>query len=249
MPPPNTAHAQLFVTCLIDALFPAVGEAAVAVLERLGVAVSFPRAQTCCGQPAFNGGFRAEARRMALHWLDVFERSPAPVVAPSGSCAAMIVHGYSDLFAGDPQNLARARALAARTYELTQYLTDVLKVDVDRLAAASGFRGRVTYHPACHLARGLGVVEAPVRLLRGVPGVEYVPLPEAEVCCGFGGLFAVKHDLISAAMLERKLAAIALTGAQTVVGCDMSCLMHIEGALRRDGSPVRCRHLAEVLAG
>jgi L-lactate dehydrogenase complex protein LldE len=242
------ANAQLFITCIIDSLFPEAGEAAVRLLERQGVAVDFPAAQTCCGQPGYNAGFREEARRLALRFLDVFERSPDPVVTPSGSCAAMIVHGYPDLFHDDAKNRARAEALASRTFELSQYLVEGLGLDPAEVGAASVFQGRVTYHPACHLARGLGVTEAPLRLLRAVPGAEVRPLPGAEECCGFGGLFAVKHGDISAAMLDKKLAGVEASGAETLVCADMSCLMHMQGGLRRDGSRVRCLHLAEVLA-
>jgi L-lactate dehydrogenase complex protein LldE len=227
----------------VDSFYPAVGEAAVEVLERLGVEVEFPEAQTCCGQPGYNAGFRHEARQLALHFLDVFEQSDAPVVAPSGSCAAMIVHGYADMFANDPRSLARAKALAARTYEFSQFLVDVLGVtDV-----GAQFDGKLTYHPSCHLLRGLGVKDEVQKLLARVRGAEVVPLPNAEECCGFGGLFAVKHGDISGAMLDKKLENVRASGAQAVVGCDMSCLMHMQGGLSRDGSPITCVHLAEVL--
>jgi L-lactate dehydrogenase complex protein LldE len=267
------ARVQLFVTCIVDSLFPEVGEAAVEVLERLGVAVDFPETQTCCGQPAYNAGFRAEARDLARRFLEVFDPHPLPpaspaspspqakergegwpeagvggeglppIVAPSGSCAAMIVHGYADLFADDPHNLTRAKALAARTYEFSQFLVDVLGVT----NAGGRFDGELTYHPSCHLLRGLGVQDAAAQLLARVAGAEVVPLPHAEECCGFGGLFSIKHADVSAAMLDKKLENIRASGAQTVVGCDMSCLMHLQGALSRDGSSVRCAHLAEVL--
>jgi L-lactate dehydrogenase complex protein LldE len=244
---PNFSKIQLFVT--VDSLYPAVGESVVAVLERLGLAVEFPEAQTCCGQPGYNSGFRAEARRLALHTMQVLEASPAPVVVPSGSCAAMIVHGYPDLFQDDPPNLARAQALAARTFEFSQFLIEVLKLDPSVVAAGARLDEPVTFHPSCHLLRGLGVKGAGPALLAAVPGIDVKPLPDAEQCCGFGGLFAVKHGDISSAMLDAKLAAVRASGATTVVGCDMSCLMHMQGGLTRDESPVRCRHLAEVLAG
>ncbi len=254
---PNTpSRVQLFITCIVDSLYPAVGEAMVEVLERLGVAVDFPGAQTCCGQPGYNAGFRDDARELALHLLDVFAPpSPGgrgaggegelPIVTPSGSCAAMVVHGYPDLFANDPRNLARARALAARTYEFSQFLVDVLGVtDV-----GAQFNGKLTYHPSCHLLRGLGVKDAAAKLLTHVQGAEVVPLPNAEECCGFGGLFSIKHGDISGAMLDKKLENVSKSGADTVVGCDMSCLMHMQGGLSRDRSAVKCVHLAEVLAG
>lgn len=238
-------RVQLFVTCIIDSLFPHVGEAVVEVLERLGVEVEFPEAQTCCGQPGYNGGFRAEARDLALNFLAVFEKSDAPIVTPSGSCAAMLIHGYPDLFADDPTNLARAQALAIRTYEFSQFLVEVLKVD----DLGAKFNGSLTYHPSCHLARGLGIKVAPLQLLSKVRGAEFTPLPNADDCCGFGGLFAIKHSDISGAMLDKKLDNLRASKATTLVGCDMSCLMHIQGALSRDESRVHCVHLAEVLAG
>jgi L-lactate dehydrogenase complex protein LldE len=239
----------LLVTCLVDSLFPAVGEAAVGVLEKLGLEVLFPEAQTCCGQPAYNSGFAAEARRLALHTLSVLEASPAPVVVPSGSCGAMLVKGYPHLFADEPALLARAQALAARTYEFSQFLTDVLQVDLATVLPASAPppTGTYTYHAACHLVRELEVTDSATRLLDAVPGLKRVPLPGVDQCCGFGGLFAVKHGPVSAAMLDKKLGNVRATGANTLVGCDMSCLMHLEGALSRDGAGVACRHLAEVL--
>lgn len=219
------------------------------VLERLGIEVLFPEAQTCCGQPGYNSGFQTEARRLALHTLDVFERSPAPVVIPSGSCGAMVVKGYAHLFAHEPALLARAQALAARTYEFSQFLAEVLNVDLSTVLnpQPEHAAGKVTYHAACHLVRELGVTDAATRLLGAVPGLELMPLPGVEQCCGFGGLFAIKHDAISTAMLDKKLAYVRQTGAATVVGCDMSCLMHMQGGLSRDNDPIRCVHLAEVL--
>lgn len=247
MAPPRVPKVQLFVTCIVDSLFPEVGESVVAVLERLGIEVEFPLAQTCCGQPGYNAGFRPEARRLALSTMDIFEASPAPIVVPSGSCAAMVVHGYPDLFHDDPHNLVRARALAARTFEFSQFLIEVLQLDPAAVAAGARWDEKVTFHTSCHLLRGLGVKDAGQKLLAAVDGADVAPLAGAEQCCGFGGLFAVKHGDISAAILDNKLAAVRATGATTLVGCDMSCLMHMQGGLTRDGSAVRCRHLAEVL--
>jgi L-lactate dehydrogenase complex protein LldE len=241
-------RVQLFVTCIIDSLFPHVGEAVVSVLERLGVEVVFAEAQTCCGQPGYNAGFRPEARRLALNVLDLFETSSDPIVTPSGSCTAMLIHGYADLFADDPPNLRRARALAARAYELSQFLVEVLKVDPAAVAGGARLTGRVAYHASCHLARGLGVREPPLRLLDAVPGAEVVSVAGADECCGFGGLFSVKHADVSAAMLDKKLANIRASHPAALVSGDMSCLMHLAGGLRRDGSAIECLHLAEVLA-
>jgi L-lactate dehydrogenase complex protein LldE len=243
MPPPPK-RVQLFITCIVDSIYPQVGEAMVTVLERLGVTVNFPEAQTCCGQPGYNAGFRAEAKQLALNFLDVFEKSEAPIVTPSGSCAAMVAHGYPDLFADDAKNLARAKALAARTYEFSQFLVSALGVT----EVGAVFDGALTYHPSCHLLRGLQVKDAAAQLLAQVRDADVKALPNAEECCGFGGLFSIKHGDISAAMLDKKLGNVRASGAQTLVGCDMSCLMHMQGGLSRDGSPIKCVHLAEVLA-
>jgi L-lactate dehydrogenase complex protein LldE len=234
---------QLFATCLVEALRPRTGLAVVRVLERLGLRVELPEGQTCCGQPAFNSGSWDDARAMARHTLDVLDRSEAPVVVPSGSCADMIRHRYPELLKGSGALEEKARRVAGRTYEFSQLVTDVLGRD-----SVPGRRpGRVTYHPSCHLLRGLGVKEGPARLLAGVAEADVVPLPDAEECCGFGGLFAVKMSEISGRMLARKLDAVERTGAQAVVGCDVSCLLHIEGGLRRRGSTVTTLHLAEVM--
>jgi L-lactate dehydrogenase complex protein LldE len=236
-------QVQLFATCLIDSLFPAVGEAVVAVLRACQVQVEFPFAQTCCGQPAFNAGDWSGARKMARKTLEVLEVSRDPVIIPSGSCAHMIRHGYPQLFADDPTWLARAERLAARTYELSQFLVDILGVQ--------GWEGvpgaRLAYHPSCHLLRGMGIEHQPLQLLESIQGMEVARL-EPE-CCGFGGVFSVDQAELSAEMLARKLRAIERAQAERIVGCDVSCLMHIEGGLRKQGSPVRCAHLAQVLAG
>ncbi|HKZ54818.1 MAG TPA: (Fe-S)-binding protein [Anaerolineales bacterium] len=234
---------QLFATCLVDSLFPEVGEATMEVVESAGYTVSFAADQTCCGQPAFNAGYWEEARRMAQHTIDVMSGTIGPIVIPSGSCTAMIRHSYKELFGDDPIWLPRARELAARIYELSEFLVDVAGV-VD---PGGSFHGMLAYHPSCHLARGLGVQKQPLALLRAVPGAQVTPLEQE--CCGFGGIFAVDHPEISAEMLERRLCAIEECGAEAVVGADVSCLMHMEGALRKSGSPVRCAHLAQVLAG
>lgn len=234
----------LFVTCIIDSLYPEVGESVVAVLERLGVRVEFPEAQTCCGQPAYNAGYRPETREVAQRFMAVFEQWPdLPIVTPSGSCAAMIVHGYPDLFHADPALAARVEAIAARTFEFSQYLVDVLGVtDV-----GASWPGRLTYHPSCHLLRGLGVADAPLKLLANVRDAEILPLPGAEECCGFGGLFSIKFGGVSGAMLERKIQGIRASGAGTIVTCDASCLTHINGGLSRQRMQQRVVHLAEVL--
>jgi L-lactate dehydrogenase complex protein LldE len=236
-------RVQLLVTCLVDHLFPSVGFAVASVLERAGVTVTVPEGQTCCGQPAFNAGFHDEARQMARHTIDVLSRSEDPVVIPSGSCTDMLVHQAPQLFAGDPATAARARGVADRTFEFSQYLVDELGVT----GCGSCARGHATYHPSCHGLRGLGLDRQPRMLLQATP-LTLAPLPEAETCCGFGGLFAVKMSAISGAMLERKLDRIDESGAETLVGTDVSCLMHIAGGLHRRGRTIRVRHLADVLA-
>ncbi len=235
---------QLFITCIIDSLYPDIGEAVVKVLERVGARVEFPTAQTCCGQPAYNGGYRADARAVALHFLDVFSQTGGPIVTPSGSCAAMIEHGYPDLFADDPINLPRANALAARTFEFSQYLVHQLGItDV-----GARYDGALTYHPSCHLLRGLREKGAPLALLSRVRGATILELPGAEECCGFGGLFSVKMPDGSGEMLARKIDNIRATAAPVVVTSDASCLTHINGGLHRQGGAQRVAHLAEILA-
>jgi L-lactate dehydrogenase complex protein LldE len=236
-------NVQLFVTCLVDTFFPDVGVSVVEVLRRLGVGVDFPRDQTCCGQPTFNAGLRADARKIAEHTIRTFESAPGDVVIPSGSCAHMIRHNYAELFAGDLVWLPRAQALAARTYEFTEYLVDVL--EFTELGAQ--WNGPLTYHPTCHLHRGLGIDRQPRLLLENVRGAELRELPEAQDCCGFGGIFSVEHPEISAEMLHRKMSNLEATGSPTLVVCDAGCLMHIQGGLHRKKMPQQVVHIAEVL--
>jgi L-lactate dehydrogenase complex protein LldE len=235
-------RVQLMITCLIDSFFPEVGEAVVEVLTQAGATISFPERQTCCGQPAFNTGHAQQARQLAARTLEVFGGQADPVVVPSGSCAAMLRHGYEELFADEPAWLRRARDLAGRTYEFSEFLVEQLRV----VELGAGTLAALAYHPSCHLLRGLGVDRQPAELLSAVNGPPVERL-EPE-CCGFGGAFSVDHSEISEAMLDRKLQEIEAAGVEAVVGCDVSCLMHLEGGLRRRGSPVRCAHLSQVLA-
>ncbi len=238
-------RAHLFVTCLVDRVAPEVGEAVVAVLERQGVTISVPAGQTCCGQPAFNGGFVDEARAMARHTIAVFEGDDDPIVIPSGSCGDMVRHHYPKLFDDEPEWRARAERFAARVYEFTEFLVDVLGVtDV-----GARFDGRLTYHSSCHLLRNMRVASQPHALLAAVQGAEIVALPHAEECCGFGGLFSVKFPEISEDMLAHKLRHADQTKADRVVGCDLSCLMHINGGYHRRGDGPRAVHIAQILAG
>ncbi len=236
---------QIFSTCLVETLRPKVGLAVVHILEKLGLTVEYPEGQTCCGQPAFNAGAWEDSRVMARYTLDLLARSPSPIVVPSGSCAAMIIHHYPELFAGDRKYGPLAESIAARTYEFAQFLVDVLGI--------SDFRAHseeiLTYHESCHLLRGLGVSKEPRLLLSRLAGARLVELPGATECCGFGGLFALRMSDISGAILKRKLDNIESCGAQTVVGCDISCLLHIGGGLQRRGSKIKTRHIAEMLAG
>ncbi|MBI4339577.1 MAG: (Fe-S)-binding protein [Chloroflexi bacterium] len=234
--------ASLFATCLVDQLYPGVAKSAVSLLRRLGVEVDFPVGQTCCGQPAFNSGYMGQAMPLAVRWLDLFQESEY-VVTPSGSCTAMLKVFIPGMLRHDAALAQRARDLALRTYELSQFLVGVLKVaDV-----GASFSGRVTYHPSCHLLRELRASAEPQRLIRAVRGAEYVEMENAGECCGFGGTFSVKYPDISTAILEGKLAAIEAARADALVACDMGCLMHIGGAMRRRGMKARPMHLAELL--
>jgi L-lactate dehydrogenase complex protein LldE len=234
---------QLFVTCLTDTFFPETGEAIVRVLNRLGQRVEFPQAQTCCGQPNFNAGMRADARRMAEHTIRTFENTEGPIVTPSGSCAGTIRHSYPELFADSPAWLGRAQSLAARTFEFSEYLVDVLGV-VD---VGAHWNGRLTYHPSCHLLRALNIDRQPRLLLSHIRGAEIVDLPNAEECCGFGGVFSIAHPELSAEFLKRKIASLEASGSSTLVLCETGCLMNIAGGLKRMGKPQRVIHLAEAL--
>jgi len=235
---------QLFITCLIDTLQPQIGEAVVKVLEKSGVKVSFPEGQTCCGQPAFNAGMRSEARKTAEHTIQVFEAAPGPIIIPSGSCAAMIRHSYLELFADDPAWLLRAQALADRTFEFTEFLVDVLCI----ADLGAHYPGSITYHPSCHLHRGLGIDRQPRILLENVRETEFVELPSQYECCGFGGVFSVKHPEISSEMMDRKIANIESTNTSTVVVCDTGCLIHIGGGIHRKKKTQKVMHIAEILA-
>ena len=234
----------LFVTCLVDFFRPSVGFATVKLLEDQGCRVAVPAAQTCCGQPAYNAGDRADARAIAARVIEAFADAEA-VVVPSGSCAGMLREHYPDLFADDPDMAARARDLAGRTHELVSFLTDVL--GVTHLDAR--FEGVVTYHDSCSSLRELGVSDQARTLLGAVAGLELRQLEGSEQCCGFGGTFCVKYADISVEMVQRKVATIVATGADTVLAGDLGCLLNIAGRLSRESSPIAARHIAEVLAG
>ena len=240
----SAIRVGLFVTCIVDQMWSSVGTSTVEVLERAGCAVEFDERQTCCGQPGFNTGYRAEARRVAQRFIELCEQSKADaIVSPSGSCTAM-VHHYRSLFADDEAWRERARAIAERTYELSWFLVRVLKVE----DLGARFSGRVTWHDACHGLRELNLRDEPRRLIRNVRETELVELENSDTCCGFGGTFSVKYPEISTAIVDQKIEAIERAGVDAVVSGDASCLMQIGGRLSRVGSRVRVMHLAELLA-
>ena len=236
-------RVSLFVTCIVDQLFPNVGMAMAEVLESIGYQVDFPEAQTCCGQPAFNSGFRNEAREVARHLLSVFSGAEY-VVVPSGSCATMISHHFAELFPKEPKMLEVAEALAPRVWEFSSFLVDVAGVE----DVGARLEEVVTYHDSCHALRELKIKQGPRRLLRHVRGLELREMDVAEECCGFGGTFSVKFDEVSGSMARTKIDSVLRTGASTVVSIDSSCLMQLQGALSRADLPIRTMHLAEVLA-
>lgn len=226
-------------TCLADVAAPSVSTAARTVLERAGVEVVVPRGQTCCGQPGWSAGHPDQARTVARQALRAFAGDD-PVVVPSGSCAAMVVHGYPELFAGLPEE-AEARHMASRTFEFSQFLTR------SNLAPGAGAGGTATYHDSCHMLRILGETESP-RAALAAGGVELREMEQTDVCCGFGGMFAVTYPEVSGSLGEQKARNAAAAGADELVACDLSCLLHITGRAHRLGIPLRARHLAEVLA-
>ena len=244
---PQTAkqpiRVGLFVTCLVDLMRPSVGFAAVKLLEDAGCAVTVPT-QTCCGQPAYNSGDRTTTRAIAAQVIEAFADCDY-VVAPSGSCAGMLSKHYPELFAGDPNLAPKANALAGKTHELVSFLTDVLFVS----KVPARFVGTVTYHDSCSGLRELGVQAQPRKLLKTVEGLTLTEMADADVCCGFGGTFAVKYGEISNAIVEAKTTQITSSGAHTLLAGDLGCLMNMAGKLARQGSAVEVRHVAEVLAG
>ncbi|MDX6205898.1 MAG: L-lactate dehydrogenase complex protein LldE [Frankiales bacterium] len=235
----------LFATCLVDTLFPDVGRATVTLLERLGHQVEFPLEQTCCGQMHVNTGYQREALPLVRRYVETFEPYEA-VVAPSGSCVGSVRHQHATVARkyGDEQLAVRAERVAERTFELSELLVDVLGVE----DVGATYPHRVTYHPTCHSLRMIRVADKPLRLLRRVRGIDLVELPEADVCCGFGGTFALKNAEVSTAMLADKMTNVLSTGAEICTAGDSSCLMHIGGGLSRLSTGVRTVHLAEILA-
>lgn len=232
---------SLFITCLADVFYSNVGKHTVELLEKLGCEVDFPEQQTCCGQPAFNSGYHKETKEVAKHMIRTFEKSDY-VVGPSGSCVAML-HEYGHLFENDPEWKEKAEKLAKKSYELTQFIVDVLKVET----VNASLPACATYHKSCHMTRLLGVKDAPGKLLDQVKGLDVKPLPNSHDCCGFGGTFSVKMVPISEQMVDEKVKHIEETGAEVLIGADCGCLMNIGGRINRKGKPIKVMHIAEVL--
>jgi L-lactate dehydrogenase complex protein LldE len=241
--PEKPVRVGLFVTCLVDLFRPAIGFAAVKLLETAGCVVAVPRAQTCCGQPAYNSGDRAASKAIARQVIAAFKDFDY-VVAPSGSCAGTLREHYPELFADEPDMATDVQHLAKRSYELVSFLTDIMGMR----GVAARYDGIATYHDSCSGLRELGVKQQPRQLLRSVDGLKIAELPGAEVCCGFGGTFCIKYPTISDKMVSDKAADIEATGADTLLAGDLGCLLNMAGKLTRRGSTIRVRHVAEVLA-
>lgn len=240
---PTPRKVQLFHTCIVNEVYPEVGLSVVSVLERLGIEVEVPLEQTCCGQPAFNAGFHPDARKVARHTIDLLLKTEGPIIIPSGSCCDMISHQYHLLFEGEAEYLEKSHRLSERCFEFSKFLVDILGVT----DLGARLKMKAAYHPSCHLLRGLGVRTQPKTLLEGVRDLECLPFKDQEECCGFGGMFSVKNSGISAGMMDNKLKNIRAAGAETVVSCDMGCLMHLEGGLHRQGSDIKVKHIAQIL--
>ena len=240
----DSKTVTLFIQCLVDGVYPEVGEAMVRIFRRLGINLACPTTQTCCGQPAYNSGYRHEAKVAAQRFIGIFESADV-IVCPSGSCVTMVRHHYPTLFSSDDFWLQRAQRVAAKTFELTEYLVDILGID----DIGAQYNGVITYHDSCHLLRNLRIQEQPRRLIRNVSEAEFIEMHDSDRCCGFGGSFAFKYADISAAMVQDKVKNIIDSGADTVIGCDMGCLMNIQGMLSRSGSAIKTMHIAQLLAG
>lgn len=231
----------LFATCLVDMFQSSAGKATVELLERLDCEIEFPESQVCCGQPAYNSGYVKEAKEAMKSMIDTFIDAEY-VVSPSGSCITMF-REYPHVFKGDPVWEPKAKKLAAKSYELTQFIVDVLKIE----DVGASFEGKVTYHTSCHMTRLLGVKKAPMILLSNVKGLEFTELPGKEQCCGFGGTFSVKMAQISEQMVNEKVRHVEETGAEYLIGADAGCLMNIGGRIERQGKPIKVLHIAEIL--
>jgi len=236
--------AQLFITCLGDQFYTSTLQNMTRVLERLGVELSFPPEQTCCGQPLFNNGFEEKTRPVALNFLRAFAKSDAPIIGPSGSCVSMVKHHYPSLFKPGTAEHALAVDVASRIFEFTEYLVNVLKIS----EVGAVYPHKVTYHATCHYLREMGLKTEAKTLLNSVKGLEFISLKEEETCCGFGGSFTVTFPEVSRAMMENKVRDIVASGADTVVMCEPGCLMNIAGGLQKAGSSIRAMHMIDLLA-
>ncbi len=236
-------EVSLFIPCTVDLFLPRVGEAVVSLLRRAGVNPVYHEDQTCCGQPAMNAGYQSEARKVAKHFISVFEKDEV-VVSPSGSCVCMVKYHYPELLADEPRWLKRAEQLSSRIYELSQYLVDVLKAE----DLGASFDGKVAYHESCHILRGLGVSAQPKKLIQAVKGAELMPMNDADSCCGFGGEFANNYPEISASMLQDKVENFLSSGADLLILCEPGCLLNIGGYLHRNHPGKKVMHLASFLA-
>jgi L-lactate dehydrogenase complex protein LldE len=236
-------EVSLFIPCTVDLFLPRIGEAAVSLLRRAGVNPVYHEDQTCCGQPAMNAGYQVEARKVAKHFISVFEKDEV-VVSPSGSCVCMVKYHYPELLAEEPRWLRRAEQLSSRIYELSQFLVDVLKAE----DLGASFNGKVAYHESCHILRGLGVSAQPKKLIQAVKGAELIPMNAADSCCGFGGEFANNYPEISASMLQDKAEDFLSSGADLLLLCEPGCLLNIGGYLHRNHPGKKVMHLASFLA-
>ncbi len=234
----------LFIQCLVDSMYPQVGMAMVKLFNRLNISMDCPTNQTCCGQVAYNSGYVDEAKIAAKKFIQIFENANT-IVCPSGSCVDMVRHHYPLLFKDNPSWLKRAQALSKKIFELCEYIVDVLQVE----DLNTRFNGKITYHDSCHLLRNLGVSQQPRKLIKNIKGATLVEMENSDKCCGFGGLFSVKYPDISTAILSEKIDHIISSDAKVVAGCDISCLMNIQGMLSRRNSPVKTMHMAQLLAG
>lgn len=234
----------LFIQCLVDSMYPEVGQSMVRLFENLNIPVDIPLDQTCCGQPAFNSGYRREAAIAAKRFIAIFENAQV-IVCPSGSCVDMVKNQYPGLFKDGSAWQKRALGISRKIFELSEYIVDILGIE----DTGSSFQGRVTYHASCHLLRNLGVEDQPRKLIAKIPGVQLIEMVHADKCCGFGGTFSVKFPDISTAILAEKIDHIIDAKVDAVVGCDISCLMNIQGMLTRKNSPIKTLHIAQLLAG
>lgn len=234
-------NVSLMITCLGDLFYPEAGKATVELLEKCGCTVDFPAGQTCCGQPAYNSGYQRQAKLAAMQMIRAFEESQY-VVTPSGSCAAMVKE-YPSFFEREEDWKERAEVLAEKTYELTEFIVDVLQLE----DVGAAYEAKAVYHPSCHMMRLAGIQEAPLKLLRNVKGLEIVSIPHDYECCGFGGTFSIKMPQISGEMVEKKAGEIEAAQAEVLIGADAGCLMNIGGRLRKKGKKIEMRHIAEIL--